>query len=95
MFYIGQDIVCIKDHSKGKVKKGEVYNIKSLRMVCCEVEIDVGIVDIGETTKCRCGFSSSNHGIYWLSESLFKPLDELSDISELLEVLNKENYQEV
>ena len=95
MWHIGQDVVCIKDHSRGKVKEGKVYTIKSLRSVCCDVEIDVGIVATREKSQCKCGFISNNYGTCWLSEHLFKPLDELSDISELLEVLNKENYQEV
>ena len=94
MFFIGQDIVCVKTHSMGIVKEGRVYSINSLRKGCCEIDIDVGIRKQGHVSVCDCG-DREKTDIWWLSERLFKPLDELSDISELLEVLNKENYQEV
>lgn len=89
MFYIGQDVVCIKTHSMGIVKEGDVYNIKELRKGCCDVQIHVGLLTDTKYTRCFCGKLELGNGIIWFSESLFKPLDELSDISELLEVLNK------
>lgn len=95
MFHIGQYIVCIKTHSDGDVKEGQVYTINSLKKGCCSILIDVGISTKSIFSLCFCGNIEKSNGITWFCESLFKPLDELSDISELLEVLNKENYQEV
>ena len=95
MFYIGQHIVCIKTTKCGRIKEGEVYTIKALRKVCCIIEIHIGFTSSNNTVMCFCGNVYDNNNIFWFGESLFKPLDELSDISELLEVLNKENYQEV
>jgi len=43
MWHIGQDIVCIKSHSHGAVKEGDVYVIQGLKQSCCMVSIDVGI----------------------------------------------------
>jgi hypothetical protein len=95
MFHLGQDIVCIKDHSKGFVKEGSLFTVKGLRKGCCNIVIDVGLPMKTDCMICACGNLWESNGIVWISELLFKPLDELSDISELLEVLNKENYQEV
>lgn len=98
MWNINQYIVCIKTPKSGVVKEGLVYTIKGLKYFCCNtVTIDVGLYGGFAIEACRkCGdVKKATDDKYWLSESLFKPLDELSDISELLEVLNKENYQEV
>lgn len=96
MWTIGQDIVCIRDHSEGLVKEGNIYQVNGLMQSCCKIWINVGIKVDYEFTRCRkCDIRIKTNGVGWFSEQLFKPLDELSDISELLEVLNKENYQEV
>ena len=98
MFYIGQDIVCIKDHKQGVVKEGQIYTITALKTGCCgQLLISVGKSAISQLERCWVckNVSKRNDNVFWLAESLFKPLDELSDISELLEVLNKENYQKV
>lgn len=97
MWNINQDIVCIKDHHQGVLTEGKVYTIIGLRVGHCGfIQINVGIKSMHKLDSCTCGFSTINKdGYWWFSEKRFKPLDELSDISELLEVLNKENYQEV
>lgn len=102
---IGQDIVCVKTHPKEVVKEGEIYTIKALRTSTCkcsEVEIDVGVLDKGEfslyQTICRkCGVehNEGTNGTWWFSETRFRPLDELADISELTEVLETKKPFEV
>jgi hypothetical protein len=88
MWHIGQDIVCIKSHSQAVIKEGDIFTIKGLKKGCCTIVIDVGISAQSHLTKCRCGNIRVKHdGIFWLGEQLFKPLDELTDISELLEHL--------
>jgi len=98
MWYIGQDVVSLITHTQCNLKKGDVKTISGLKQGCCSrVLLDVGII-IGKNRMSRCticGKETPSNGIGWLSEKVFKPLDKLSDISELLEVLNKENYQEV
>ena len=93
-WYIGQDIVCIKTHSQGVVKEGNVYTIKSLSGALCKcshVMIDVGIkqdYELGECPNCKTHNIPLN-GIMWIYEALFAPLDTLTDISEIEEILNQ------
>ena len=96
MWHIGQYIVCIKTHQDGAVKEGEVYTIQALEQGCCFVHIDVGVrfPMMGYTYCTECGKEKkSPTSVWWLKETYFKPLDELSDISELLEVLELELTQ--
>ena len=98
MFYIGQDVVSLINHGQCDLKKGDVKTIYGLKQGCCnKVLLDVGIeINKSRMSHCIiCGKDIPSNGIGWISERAFKPLDELSDISELLEVLNKENYQKV
>ena len=90
MWHIGQDIVCIKSHSKGLVKEGDVFTIKGIRGLCCETVFDIGKHTDCIFGLCECGELWDTHLIAWFNAKLFKPLDELSDISELLEVLELE-----
>ena len=91
-WYIGQDIVCIKTHSKGVVKEGNVYTIKSLQSSTCNCQ--KVYIDVGNTHKynnMQCGVCDTifiSNCIYWHSETLFAPLDTLTDISEIEEILN-------
>lgn len=97
-WYIGMDVVCIKTHSQGVVKEGNVYTIKSLRKTCCVVQIDIGAKapdlngsSVFETRCGKCKKITYNHrdNTYWIAESLFVPLDTLTDISEIEEILNQ------
>lgn len=94
-FYIGQDVVCIRSHSEGRVKEGEVFVIRGLMASPCKcgvLVLDVGINSNGnERYKCvYCGDIVKKHpNVFWFGNALFKPLDELADISELTEVLEK------
>ena len=93
-WYIGQDIVCIKTHSQGFVKKGEVYTIKSLRQACCHIGIDVGLIDsrkgLNYTSSCIKCNSQINNGkspVLWFGDSLFVPLESLVNLDEIEEIL--------
>lgn len=91
-FYIGQDIVAIKDHSQGVFKEGEVFTIKGLKgsyCKCKKVLIDIGIFSDAHTIKCNyCGnITIKDNSTAWFSERCFAPLDTLADISELTEHL--------
>ena len=93
-WYIGQDIVCIRTHSKGFVTKDNVYTIKSLKQGCCGIYIDIGFTALDKaseySTYCnRCNTISSNGSspILWFHEGLFVPLNSLVNISEIEEIL--------
>jgi len=93
MWHIGQDVVSLINHHQCDLKKGDVKTIRGLKQGCCnKVLLDVGIeINKNRLSNCvTCGKQTPSNGIGWLSEKVFKPLDELSDISELLEVLELE-----
>ena len=92
-WYIGQDVVCIKTHSKGIVKEGEIFNIIGLQKICCGINLDVGIKTDFDAINCGCGKYQIANGVYWLGEVLFSPLDSLTDISEIDEVLSKPVFE--
>ena len=89
-WYIGQEIVCIKTHSQGVVKRGQIYTIKGLRNGICEcspVQIDVGIKAKAAFDTCNdCGVEVlTTSEIWWFHESLFAPLEYNQEaIDELL-----------
>lgn len=90
-WYIGQEIVCIKTHSQGVVKRGKIYTIKGLqksRCKCHTVEIDIGAKSDLLTEGCSACNSDwkATSDIWWLSEIVFAPLEYNQDaINELLE----------
>ncbi len=91
-WHIGQEIVCIKTHSQGVVKRGNIYTIQGLKQASCEchyIDIDVGIKGDGSNTV-RCGdcnvITRVVGNIHWLHEELFAPLEyDQQAIDELLE----------
>ena len=91
-WHIGQEIVCIKTHSQGVVKRGKIYTIQGLQQSSCEchyIDIDVGIKGNGSNTV-RCGdckgITRVVGNIHWLHEELFAPLEyDEQAIEELLE----------
>lgn len=97
-WYIGQEIVCIKSHSKNVVIKGEVFTIQGLKNANCkcnEIEIDIGKIFENTTatglyrcTHCNNVFQDTT-SIWWMSEVLFAPLEyNQNAINELLENIN-------
>ena len=94
-WYIGQDIVAVRDHSDGKFKRGDEFKIKGLQLPQCkckEVEIDVGHTHNlnGEKYDFICVDCNTVYPIgsfiQWYGESCFAPLDPIKEaISELTE----------
>jgi hypothetical protein len=88
-WYIGQEIVCIKTHSQGAVKSGEIYTIKALSSCKCNlIMIDVGIKSIdGKYGRCAlCGIIYPLFDAWLISERLFAPLEyNQEEIEKLLE----------
>jgi len=91
MYEIGQKIVCVKTHSQGVVKEGQLFVVKNLRLcVNCKVlDIDVGI-RLESRMACSCGCVTFCQA-WWLHHFLFKPLDELfnEEIAELMTEINE------
>jgi len=92
-WYIGQDIVSVKNHKQGLIKKGQVFVIKGLKNSWCKcnkVQIDVGVSDgsfgVNWCSTCRVNDTEKTY-TNWLSENLFAPLDSIADITELTEIL--------
>jgi hypothetical protein len=89
-WYIGQEIVCIKSHTKNIVIKGKTYTIRRISPGPCRHS--TVILDVGFKTKE--GYSSCNKCLvrmkdeqkaYWLSETLFAPIEyDNKSIEELL-----------
>jgi hypothetical protein len=96
-WYIGQEIVCVKTHSERLVKKDELHTILGLKQCKCgAIKIDVDIEACCYIDFSCCGIEYENHeNIMWFSETLFRPLDELADITELTEVLENTKPFEV
>lgn len=91
-WYINQDIVCIKTHSKGYVKEGRVYTIKGLkRCKCGVVNIDIGVSNgVGNIQCTPCGNWFKTLGEFYFSEHLFAPLEyDKQAIEELLTIKEK------
>lgn len=101
-WYINQEIVCIKTHSQGVVKRGQIYPVKGLRKAfckCVDIQIDVGVTHpTSKTESCTdCNIKRrADSDIWWLHESLFAPLEyNQQAIDELLEqpiLIENENH---
>lgn len=102
-FYIGQDVVAVRDSAYGAFKKDELFTIIGLRSAICtcnHIEVDIGKmvhIPIGCIAKSVCNACNANivdnSEIHWLSARNFAPLDELTNIDELKEVLEQPIYQ--
>lgn len=89
-WYIGQEIVCIKTHSSNLIKEGEVFTIRALDKKCCQITIDVGIsneYDLMRCVICRNVYKTQGNCLF--GERLFAPLDTLTDITEIEELLKE------
>lgn len=78
-FKVGDDIICIKDHSEKLVLNGEVFTVKGFtRNPCCgSTIVDVGISDsVPHTTcySCLCDYKKPKGG-YWFAAFLFRKIE--------------------
>lgn len=87
-FYVGQEVVCVKTHSKGYVNEGSHYTIMALSTgvcSCSSVIVDVGI-KLQENHVSRCGVHRAyapKNGNVWFSEKLFAPLQTQSEEADM------------
>lgn len=83
-FYVGQEIVAIKDHSQGDYKKGDEFVILGIKKGCCNVLLNIGIIydfkGYSGFTECLiCGNIAKSDGYCWYSQSCFAPKQQLSE----------------
>jgi len=92
-WYIGQDIVAVRDHIDGEYKAGDEFKIKGLCESPCKCKSRIKgaiLIDIGYTdsrysgTRClTCGLV---HDKFWFREYCFAPLEPIKEaISQLME----------
>lgn len=96
-WYIGQEIVAIKNHVDGEFKIGDTFIVRGLRSSVCKCKsIDIDISKsphpkykrgVARCSKCNTVFNDSDE-IYWFSQYSFAPLDEL--MAEQIEELKLE-----
>lgn len=87
----GDDIVCIRDHSQGIIKKGDVFTAVQLaRVGCgCLLYVDVGIKSDRQFTRCAaCGMTDEKtDDTWWFDARLFRRLLTRSEEEDLANVL--------
>ena len=96
------DLYCIKTHSQGVVKEGNVYpKLGEFENPCCGlIAFNVGIHlskhFVGNKYTCSlCGGSFiDKSGIHWVSSRLFSFIDDIS-IKEAIEALETRELEEV
>ena len=79
-FKVGDEIICIKDHTNKLVLNGEVFTVKGFnRNPCCgSTIVDVGIKSTNPNTtcySCQCAYKKPNGG-YWLAAFLFRKIQK-------------------
>ena len=89
----GDDIICIRDHSQGAVKKGQVFTAIDLtRIGCgCVLLVDVGLKSDRPFTKCAaCGMNDEKtDNIWWLDARSFRRLMDKDTEAEFESAMNE------
>lgn len=79
-FKVGDEIICIKDHTNKLVRNGEVFTVKGFaRNPCCgSTIVDVGIPGSNPNTTCytcQCSYKKPNGG-YWFAAYIFRKVQK-------------------
>lgn len=75
-FTIGDEVVCIKNHSTGLVKKGQTFKVFSMKLCKCgKILINIGINVNVTRSRCVC---NHKHNDAFFCSSLFRKVDPLS-----------------
>ncbi len=91
-FKIGQEVVAIKDHIKGRFKKGQIFQIEGLqasKCSCGHVLLNIGLPRIYTHSGCKvCNYVYHNDSSYmWFNYSNFAPLQTDSEEADMNEAL--------
>lgn len=97
-FYVGQEVVAIKNHSLGDFKKGDCFRVTSIYKVCCFTAITIGITpqQLGchQTlmTCAKCGGDYRIYGECGYDATCFRPKLEISEFISMKEVASVELF---
>jgi len=98
-FYVGQDVVAIEDHPQGKFRENDTFVTQGLRSPKCGcdfLEINIGLPTMALFHLCSfCGSTQNSEENCYFASTRFRPLDELTNISELTEVLENSKPFEI
>lgn len=94
-FYVGQEIVAIRDHSQGAFKKGDEFKVTSIKKSLCGCNlwlVTIGILaPTKPATKCRrCGAITGYHVEWLFGTDNFAPKIEIGEFVSMKEVLQLE-----
>ena len=92
-FYVGQEIVAVRNHSEGLYKKGKKYIVMAIRKTCsCYWDISIGISTQRQFCLCPiCGKDNiPTEGIQWHQHIAFAPITSTFQTIEYTEVLELE-----
>lgn len=94
-FYIGQEIVAIRDHSRGVFKNGDEFVIEGIEQGCCGINLNIGIPADRPMWYCSgCNVTGLNiDGVYWFDSRCFAPKHTFGE--EVSDRLEKEINQEI
>ena len=79
-FKVGDEIICIKDHTNKLVRNGEVFTVKCFtRNPCCgSTIVDVGFHSSNPNTTCytcKCTYKKPDGG-YWFAAYIFRKVQK-------------------
>ena len=79
-FKVGDEIICIKDHSRKLVLNGQVFTVEGFtRNPCCgSTIVDVGIKGTNPKTQCytcKCDYDKPEGG-YWFAAYIFRKIQK-------------------
>jgi hypothetical protein len=79
MFKIGGEVVVIKDHSQGVVKKGQRFIVKDIMEFSCghSVAVDLGLRANKVVSKCtKCGMHEYTGEVFWIGTDILRPVED-------------------
>lgn len=74
-FKVGQEVVCVRNHSQLVIKKGQQFIVLGLdKCECGKWIVDIG-VPVRDYTLCKgCGSLKQAKGVWWMGAHLFAPI---------------------
>lgn len=90
-FYVGQEVIAIRDHSILDFKKGQEFRVLSIKKSFCKCndwEIDIGIRKDYNLIICTCCGKIDKNDNFYKADS-FSPNLEFKDFISMKEVTEK------
>lgn len=80
IFYVGEKVVAVKDHSGGLFKKGQIFEILDIKEGCCEFLVKINNDHFFGRMQCLCG-KLHRLGARYFSENCFAPIQEIGNMT--------------